>query len=547
MEFNERHRSIGEQVKILIDNVILAISMNSSMLSVQEIHDHLAKYVKIPESWRSKNYAFEFVECIDAVVREAIMGEIRDSQFHTLIVDESTDISVTKMLIIYIKYRPTAAKCHRTYFAGIVKLTACDSRTIYEAIKKFYADNQLDVQKMVMFTSDGASVMLGKSNGVAALLRAEVPHLTVQHCVAHREDLGIDDAWKNLTLMKDIELLLRTVYTTFSRSSVKKAEFEELCNVADHDAISFRPLNEVRWMSRYFAVKALSRNYMMLIDYFTKQVDEDNDPIAKHCLKKLKDPQVHVAVMVLNNVLAELAELCCVFQRSCITTLEAVQFAKAKISKLKLQYLAQKLNWSDEVVELLSKDQFVDVDTAAILTFIQRVCIHLQERFPEGEVEEWVAFDTQAIQVQTDFQFGNQELLKLCAKYNHFLTKNGDDTKNMLIKEYNEFKFILNEKIKSGTLKTFSDVVSYGLAEDKFSNLAILLDICGTFQASSVNAERGFSLMNNIKTKSRNRLEADHLDMLMRIKFYLTSGQNIDLEAVYLFWKSDKNRRQQKE
>ena len=28
------------------------------------------------------------------------MGEIRDSQFHTLIVDESTDISVTEMLII---------------------------------------------------------------------------------------------------------------------------------------------------------------------------------------------------------------------------------------------------------------------------------------------------------------------------------------------------------------------------------------------------------------------------------------------------------------
>ena len=114
-------------------------------------------------------------------------------------------------------------------------------------------------------------------------------------------------------------------------------------------------------------------------------------------MKKLKDPQVHVAVMVLNNVLAELAELCCVFQRNCITTLVAVQFAKAKISKLQLQYLAQKVNWSDEVVELLSKDQFVDVDTAAILKFIQRVCIHLQERFFEGEVEEWVAFNTQAI------------------------------------------------------------------------------------------------------------------------------------------------------
>ena len=68
-EMNDRQRSVDEQVKILIDSVLLAISMNASMLSIQEIHDHLAKYVTIPESWRSKNYAFEFVECIKAVVK----------------------------------------------------------------------------------------------------------------------------------------------------------------------------------------------------------------------------------------------------------------------------------------------------------------------------------------------------------------------------------------------------------------------------------------------------------------------------------------------
>src|SRR5688572_8253406 len=125
------------------------------MLSVQEIRDHLAKCVTIPESWRSKNYAFEFVECISAVVKEIIMNDIRKSEFHTLLIDESTDISVSKMLIIYIKYRPAAATCHKTVFAGIVKLTACDSRSISEAIKQFYLEINVDVQKIVMFTSDG--------------------------------------------------------------------------------------------------------------------------------------------------------------------------------------------------------------------------------------------------------------------------------------------------------------------------------------------------------------------------------------------------------
>lgn len=112
--------------------------------------------------------------------------------------------------------------------------------------------------------------MLGKHNGVSAQLRREIPHLLEQHCVAHREDLGIDDAWKHVSLMKDIETLLRTVYTRFSRSTVKRAEFIELANVTESDVVAFRPLNEVRWLSRYFAVNAIMKNYSVLVKYCKK-------------------------------------------------------------------------------------------------------------------------------------------------------------------------------------------------------------------------------------------------------------------------------------
>lgn len=53
-ELREKHidlanenKSNPEQIKILIDNVLLAIQMNASMLSVQEINNHLAKYVSL--------------------------------------------------------------------------------------------------------------------------------------------------------------------------------------------------------------------------------------------------------------------------------------------------------------------------------------------------------------------------------------------------------------------------------------------------------------------------------------------------------------------
>ena len=65
--------------------------------------------------------------------------------------------------------------------------------------------------------------MQGRWNGLAALLKRTVLHLSKQHCVAHREDLALTASWKNKSLLKNIKVLLRTVYTLFSQYSVKTA------------------------------------------------------------------------------------------------------------------------------------------------------------------------------------------------------------------------------------------------------------------------------------------------------------------------------------
>ena len=66
---------------------------------------------------------------------------------------------------------------------------------------------------------------------MAAPLRRDKPYLVEQHCVVHRENLGIDDACKHVALMQDIKTLLRTVYTLFYRASVEKITFKELTEV----------------------------------------------------------------------------------------------------------------------------------------------------------------------------------------------------------------------------------------------------------------------------------------------------------------------------
>uniref|UniRef100_A0A8C1MMI3 HAT C-terminal dimerisation domain-containing protein n=1 Tax=Cyprinus carpio TaxID=7962 RepID=A0A8C1MMI3_CYPCA len=491
-------------------------------------------------SWRSKNYAFEFVECINSVVQTEMISSIRNARVHTLIVDESTDISVHKMLVLYIKFREQTDFSYKTVFAGIIQLSGCTAENILDAITKFYADHALDMNKMVMFTSDGASVMLGRHKGVAALLKRQVPHLTEQHCVAHREDLGIDDAWKDVPIMKEVETLLRTVYSMFCRSSVKKAKFTEMAEVLEVDSLSFRPLNEVRWLSRYQAVHAFLRNFSALTEYCAK--DADSDPIAKYCHRKLTDTKYKFAITVLAEVLEELAQLCTCLQRSNLTVMDGHCIARAKIQKLRAQYLGERVHWGKRALAVLESESAVN--TRDILLFVHKVCEHLDARFPENELKEWAAFEPDTLDHAVgEFDHGLNDVTSLAKKFEALMHEADDSVPGRICQQYNEFKFMVNEKRKIGLLRSFSEIVTWSLKSEHFPDLAQLLDICGTFQASSADCERGFSLMNAIKTKSRNRLEVFHLDQLMRIKLRQKEGP-IDLDKVYNHWKGDKDRRE---
>ena len=55
--------------------------------------------------------------------------------------------------------------------------------------------SEVAVVKVIMFTSDGASVMLGSNNGVQTKLKSIVPCLMEFHCVAHREALAVSHAY----------------------------------------------------------------------------------------------------------------------------------------------------------------------------------------------------------------------------------------------------------------------------------------------------------------------------------------------------------------
>ncbi|PKB99368.1 hypothetical protein RhiirA5_403644 [Rhizophagus irregularis] len=104
----------------------------------------------------------EILSAISNSIEEIIWKELAEAAAFGIMVDESTDISCEPHLIIYVKYCLT--------------------------------------NKLMSFASDGASVMLGRSTGVASRLKEINECLFITHCIAHRLALACNSAEKKYSI-----------------------------------------------------------------------------------------------------------------------------------------------------------------------------------------------------------------------------------------------------------------------------------------------------------------------------------------------------------
>ena len=97
-------------------------------------------------------------------------------------------------------------------------------------------------KKMIGFGSDGASVMLGKNNGVAALLKKSQPSLQAVHCAAHRLDLAFNDTFKKEPLHNRLDTVMTGLYLFYKQSNLNRSMLERT-----FDALAVRKLMPTRF------------------------------------------------------------------------------------------------------------------------------------------------------------------------------------------------------------------------------------------------------------------------------------------------------------
>lgn len=166
-------------------------------------------------------------------------------QFFSLIIDETTDISTEKSLIVIVRYWKNGSV--RDRILDLIKVENATAEALFTSIKNLFDEQHILYSNMIAFAADGASTTMGRISGVQAKLKEIAPHIYVQTCTCHSLNLCASSATKQLP--DDIEQLARNVYSYFAHSSKRVAELAECQVFANEKPHKMLYVSQTRWLS----------------------------------------------------------------------------------------------------------------------------------------------------------------------------------------------------------------------------------------------------------------------------------------------------------
>jgi hypothetical protein len=150
---------------------------------------------RLPRTHRSSFSTYQILAALNADIEAKANEELRECEFFTVHIDESTGRE-NKFMMNFLRYLPSGMTVSKERFAKVVAIDRCNAERIVEVVVGYLQSVGMTLARMVMFTSDGASVMTGPNTGVAKRLRDQhAPHLLDFHCACHAEALAVKDAY----------------------------------------------------------------------------------------------------------------------------------------------------------------------------------------------------------------------------------------------------------------------------------------------------------------------------------------------------------------
>ncbi|KAK5642665.1 hypothetical protein RI129_008832 [Pyrocoelia pectoralis] len=466
---------------------------------------------------------------------------------YSLIIDESTDVSVNKYLAICVRYFNGTSLTVTNDFLGLVEVERATAVDLHALLINFLQKIGLPLQNMIALGTDGGANLCGRNNSVFTLLQNDVPNLILLKCICHSIHLCSSKASSELPSCLDF--LCREIYNWFSNSPLRKIEYRkiyDLININENRSFkNFVKLSPTRWLARFNVIDRIVDQWTELKTFFNMVGDKEKCYKAKTLADILNDNKILMYLKFLLPLLQDNYKTNLMFQSdTCdvgsaysqyFLTIESL--AQRVIKPLFLNSNSTQIMPTDSKLQVINRiKQAVENDMAYLsldsfdeknefkrrcFNFLKSLLREYLERIPSNiEIFDNIKFlnPVYALNKQHNV-FSLLPINKFILQNESMATIENQWRKLALVEWQYEFN---NKVVPNNILQFWPGVYNYkdGSGQQIFKELATVVLRVLSLPVGNATVERCFSIMNIVKTKIRNRMKLSTLSAIIRTKIY---------------------------
>lgn len=464
-------------------------------------------------------------------MRNRIIPEIVSNQCPvSILIDESTSLSQKATLIIYLRtVLPGNTVSPVTFFLDLVELDSTVSSVIASTLLTTLNNRGLSCdflrEKLVGFTSDGASVMLGKKAGVAKIFSDQFPRIVIWHCIAHRLELSLHDSVTEVAGVNRFKCFLDKLYTVYHASPKNRNELQKCAAAVNTQLLSIGRLLDTRWVaSSYRTLKAVWQSYSALSNHFQyASNDMKRDTKDRACYKglllKLTSEDFLLDMATMLDALQELAELSVELQRKSLNIIDSDRAVSRQIRVFEAM-ATNPGSYFKEATKAAEEGTFNEIQLHKATSNMHTINPgQLYRSLAENMKNRLIGCrSSHTSSLQSSLNENSMSYTKLIDAVKVLYPENWPEDADPLFGE-NEINYLctkLSLSIRPAVRAFRMFVESKGKVID--NDLKSLVSAIEAIAVSTAECERGFSCMNLTLSDTRNSLAISTVSSLMFLK-----------------------------
>lgn len=192
------------------------------------------------------------------------------------------------------------------------KIEAANSLNLYNIVKASFQEENIPLDNVLGFGSDGCNTMMGVEKSVSALFRMDCPGIVIMKCICHSINLCASEACK--VLSRTCEDVAREIFNYFKNSAKRKSHFRDFQEFYNVPVLKILHPCQTRWLSLQAVVDRILNQWVALKAFFIEKKLTDRLVSVEHIVKGLSCPLVHLTFFFLQWVLPKFNNLNKLFQ-----------------------------------------------------------------------------------------------------------------------------------------------------------------------------------------------------------------------------------------